>query len=77
MKSLIKSSILFKSAALLAMSLFSIAGAHAQEAKIGFVNTERVFREAAPAMKAQKKLEKEFTSWMEKLKKNAFIEIKK
>lgn len=28
--------------------------------KIGFVNTERVFREAAPALRAQKKLEKEF-----------------
>jgi outer membrane protein len=28
--------------------------------KIGFVNTERVFREAAPAKRAQQKLEKEF-----------------
>jgi outer membrane protein len=28
--------------------------------KIGFVNTERIFREAAPAQRAQKKLEKEF-----------------
>lgn len=30
------------------------------DVKIGFVNTERVFREAAPALRAQKKLEKEF-----------------
>jgi outer membrane protein len=28
--------------------------------KIGFVNTERVFREASPAKRAQQKLEKEF-----------------
>ncbi len=32
----------------------------AESLKIGFVNTERVLREAAPAVKAQKKLEKEF-----------------
>jgi outer membrane protein len=32
----------------------------AAEMKIGFVNTERIFREAAPAVRAQKKLEKEF-----------------
>lgn len=30
------------------------------EAKIGFVNTERVFRDSQLAVKAQKKLEKEF-----------------
>lgn len=35
-------------------------GAAANEFKIGFVNTERVFRDAAPAVKAQKRLEKEF-----------------
>ena len=32
----------------------------ASETKIGFVNTEKVLREAAPAVKAQKKIEKEF-----------------
>jgi outer membrane protein len=37
-------------------------GAVAAEAKIGFVNTERVFREAAPAKRAQQKLEREFAS---------------
>jgi outer membrane protein len=32
----------------------------ASDIKIGFVNTERIFREAGPAQRAQKKLEKEF-----------------
>ena len=34
----------------------------AAELKVGFVNTERIFREAGPAQKAQKKLEKEFAA---------------
>ena len=34
--------------------------AFAAEYKIGFVNTERLFREAAPAKRAQQKLDKEF-----------------
>ena len=37
-------------------------GATAAEVKIGFVNTERVFREAAPAKRAQQKLEREFSA---------------
>jgi outer membrane protein len=36
--------------------------AGAQDIKVGFVSTERVFKEAAPAVKALKKLEKEFAS---------------
>ena len=36
--------------------------AGAAELKIGFVNTERVFREAAPAKRAQQKLEKDFAA---------------
>ncbi len=36
--------------------------AQAAELKIGFVNTERVFREAAPAKRAQQKLEREFAA---------------
>jgi outer membrane protein len=36
--------------------------AGAAEMKIGFVNTERVFREAAPAKRAQQKLEREFAA---------------
>jgi outer membrane protein len=36
--------------------------AHAQaEGKIGFVNTERVLRDAVPAVRAQKKIEAEFS----------------
>ena len=30
------------------------------QSKIGFVNTEKIFREAAPAVSAQKRIEKEF-----------------
>jgi outer membrane protein len=38
------------------------AQAQMQTLKIGFVNTERVFREAAPAKRAQQKLEKDFAA---------------
>jgi outer membrane protein len=34
--------------------------ASAADLKVGFVNTERVFRDAAPAVRAQKKIEQEF-----------------
>ncbi len=46
-------------------ALFFWLGAGAAAAadyKIGFVNTERLFREAAPAKRAQQKLEKEFAA---------------
>ncbi len=47
---------------LLAVTLLAAAlGAGAAEMKIGFVNTERVFREAAPARRAQQVLEREFS----------------
>jgi len=36
--------------------------AAAADYKIGFVNTERLFREATPAKRAQQKLEKEFAN---------------
>lgn len=39
---------------------FAAVGANAQELKIGYVNSERVLREAAPAKAAQAKLEAEF-----------------
>ena len=46
-----------------ALALLAVtAHAAAIEYKIGFVNTERLFREAAPAKRAQQKLEKEFAS---------------
>ncbi len=40
----------------------SASAANAAEMKIGFVNTERVFREAAPAKRAQQVLEREFSA---------------
>jgi outer membrane protein len=49
--------------ALAFVALACAAGAvHAQGMKIGFVNTERVFREAAPAKRAQQKLEQLFAA---------------
>ena len=50
-------------AALAAAATLAVAGAATAQAadyKIGFVNTERLFRDAAPAKRAQQKLEKEF-----------------
>jgi outer membrane protein len=41
--------------------LVSVPDAIAQELKIGYVNSERVLREAAPAKAAQSKLEVEFS----------------
>ena len=38
----------------------AVSGAHAQNAKIGFVNTDRIFRDAAPAKAAQAKIEGDF-----------------
>ncbi len=43
-----------------ALGLALVGPAAAQEMKIGFVNSERVLREAAPAKAAQAKLEAEF-----------------
>lgn len=57
---------------ILALALMQIgAVSAATEFKIGFVNTERVFREAVPAQKAQKKLEKEFATRDQELQKMA------
>lgn len=50
-------STLFVSAALLSAS--TLVGA--EEFKVGFVNTDRIFREAKMAQSAQEKLEKEFS----------------
>jgi len=47
----------------LAIALIGVAGsAAAADYKIGFVNTERLFREAAPAKRAQQKIEREFAA---------------
>jgi len=46
---------------LISLGILSLAtNASGQELKIGFVNTDRVFKEAAPALRSQKKLQEEF-----------------
>ena len=45
--------------------------ANAAELKIGFVNTERLFREAGPALKAQKRIEQDFAKREQELQKSA------
>ena len=45
---------------LLAAALLGVSQAAIAETKIGFVNSDRVMREAAPAVRAQQRLEKEF-----------------
>jgi outer membrane protein len=52
----------WRSGILVALAALLPAAAAAQAPRIGFVNTERVFREAAPAKRAQQKLEREFAS---------------
>ncbi|HQT80747.1 MAG: hypothetical protein B7Z60_01525 [Ferrovum sp. 37-45-19] len=42
--------------------LSSVSAVYADNVKIGWINIERIFREAAPAQKATKKLEQEFAS---------------
>ncbi len=55
----------FKKTSMFAAALMLVAGtsmaAQAQELKIGFVSTERIFRDAAPAKAATAKLEQEFS----------------
>ena len=46
---------------LLALAALLGSAANAQEFKIGFVNTDRIFREASTAKAAQVKLEQEFS----------------
>ncbi len=46
---------------LLSLSLLGASMVSAQEIKIGFVNTDRIFREASTAKSAQVKLEQEFS----------------
>lgn len=53
----------------LTLALCLSLAASAAELKIGFVNTERVFRDSQLAIKAQKKLEKEFHSREQEIQK--------
>lgn len=62
LKSLIKSAVLPRYAALLFLLFAAQGHAQAQDAaKIGFVNTERIFREANPSKAATAKIEQEFS----------------
>ncbi len=62
MKSLTKASISSKCMIFLGACLLPLMNVYAQEgAKIGFVSTERIFREAAPAKTASAKIEQEFS----------------
>lgn len=56
-----KQAVVARCATLLAASLFFAGAAQAQEVKVGFVSTERIFREAAPAKTANAKIEQEFS----------------
>jgi outer membrane protein len=56
----IAKSLLSMQAATLAVGILSFANVQAQESRIAFVSTERIFREAVPAKAAQTKLEAEF-----------------
>jgi outer membrane protein len=68
LKASIKSSVRTASAALLIAGLGFVSFAQAQEtAKIGFISTERIFREAAPYKAAQAKLEQEFSKRQKEL----------
>ncbi len=59
LKAVVKNAISCLAVALMAASL--PVSAMAQELKVGFVSTERIFREAAPAKAATAKLEQEFS----------------
>lgn len=52
---------LFKAALTAAAFAATLGAAQAQELKIGYVNSDRVLREAAPAKAAQSRLESEFS----------------
>lgn len=51
--------------------LFGVTSAHAADFKVGVVDTERILRESAPAIKAEKKIEKEFSGRDAEIKKLA------
>lgn len=61
LKSLITISAPLKCMTLIVILLLPLTGVQAQESKVGFVSTERIFREAAPAKAAQAKIEQEFS----------------
>ena len=61
LKFLPKHSLVARCATLLTASMLFAGMAQAQEVKVGFVSTERIFREATPAKTANAKIEQEFS----------------
>jgi outer membrane protein len=53
---------------LLLMFCMSMSSGYSEDLKVGFVNTERVFKESAPAVRSQKKLQNEFSVREEEIK---------
>lgn len=64
-------SLRFAAIVLISIAMLGISAPSRAETdvKIGFVDTERILREAAPAVRAQKKLEKEFEKRSQELEK--------
>ena len=58
----------FCKAPLFAILALIVTAANSEDLKIGFVNTERVFKESAPAVRSQKKLQQEFLVREEEIK---------
>jgi outer membrane protein len=54
---------------LLLFALIGTGSVWANDAKIGFVNTDRIFRESQLAIRAQKKLEREFSTREQEIQK--------
>ncbi len=54
---------------LLMFALLGSGSVWANDAKIGFVNTDRIFRESQLAIRAQKRLEREFSSREQEIQK--------
>ncbi|MCX7193053.1 MAG: OmpH family outer membrane protein [Proteobacteria bacterium] len=54
---------------MMVLLLLAAGSACAGDFKVGVVDTERVLRESAPAMKAEKKIEKEFSGRDQEIKK--------
>ena len=55
----------------IALALLSVAPIAAADSRIGFVNSDRLMREAAPAVRAQERLEKEFAKRDQELQRMA------
>jgi len=61
----------FSTLSVIAVALMSVAQFAAAESRIGFVNSDRLMREAAPALRAQERLEKEFAKRDQELQRMA------